>query len=348
MEDKIEFKLPFGFLLKPFYRPVKKALERIFNYRHNILKYDLENLIDIKQNKRILISGASGTIGNALVPFLQTRGYEVIRLVRKKPESLDEIFWDPYKNILDLENKGRFDAVISLNGVDISRGRWTNKQKELIINSRLIPTKFILSKIKNLKNRPEVFICASAIGFYGDSKDKILTETSNSGDCFISNVCELWEKEAMATDKKLARTVNLRIGIVFTPFGGIIKRMSFLFKLGLGLRLSHGRQYMSWISIDDVLSSILFILNNKKIFGPVNLTAPEPVTNQEFSNTLGKVFSKKVFFYMPKFLIKLIWGQMGKEILLSGARVFPKKLLDNGFSFRYKKLFLSLKDMFGR
>ena len=312
------------------------------------MKYDLENSVGKTGNLRILISGASGTIGQALVSLLQTCGHEVIVLVRKTKDLLDhQLFWDPYKGILDIEKAGNIDAVINLNGIDISKGRWTEKQKRLIIDSRVIPTRLLADKIKNMTRKPEVFISASAIGFYGDRNKKSVTETDAKGDFFISNVCKLWEDASLEAQKAGVRTVMLRTGVVLTPLGGALAKMVLPFKLGMGVVLAKGRQYMSWISMDDEISAILFILKSDKIKGPVNLTAPEPVTNREFSKTLARVFSRKVFFTMPKFMIKAVWGQMGRETLLASFRVKPEKLLNNGFIFQHKTLFSALKDLLG-
>ncbi len=349
MEDKIEFKLPFGFLSRPFYGFAKKEFKRIFKYRHRVLKYDLEHHVGKTKKKGILISGASGTIGSTLVPFLRTCGHEVIRLVRKQENLLDdEVFWDPYNGILDLEKAGPIDAVINFNGVDISRGRWTNRQRKRIIDSRIIPTRLLVKKMADLEPKPAIFISTSAIGFYGEGGNEILTETADMGDCFISRVCRQWEDASIKAQSSGIRTIQLRIGVVLTPAGGALKRMELPFKTGCGVKLSHGRQYMSWISMEDVLSGILYILDNHKIKGPVNLAAPNPVTNIEFSKTLAGVFSKKVFFTIPKFLAAALWGEMGKETLLTSARVKPEKLLDNGFIFQHKTLLPALKDMLGR
>ncbi len=349
MEDKVEFKLPLGFLSRPFYGLAKKEFNRMFNYRHRVLKYDLEHHVGKMSPKKIIISGSSGTIGSILVPLLRTCGHEVIRLVRKKGHLLkDEVFWDPYKGILDLEKLDPIDAVINLNGVDISRGRWTKKQKQRIIDSRIIPTRLLARKMSHLKHKPGVFISSSAIGFYGQKGDKALNEVADAGDYFISKVCKLWEEASMDAQKAGIRTIQLRIGVVLTPAGGALKRMELPFKTGCGVRLSHGRQYMSWISMDDAISGILHILSHNKIRGPVNLTAPDAVTNDRFSNALASVFSKKVFFSLPRFVALAMWGQMGKETLLTSARVKPEKLLDHGFLFQHKTLVCALKDMLGR
>ena len=348
MEDELEFGLPFGLLSKPFYGIAMKEFEKMFHYRHRVLKYDLENHVGKTGNLRILISGASGTIGQALISLLQTCGHEVIVLVRKKKDLLDhQLFWDPYKGILDIEKAGHIDAVINLNGIDISKGRWTEKRKRLIIDSRVIPTRLLADKIKNMTHKPDVFISSSAIGFYGDRSERSEIETGVKGDLFISNVCKLWEDASLEAQKAGVRTVMLRTGVVLTPLGGALAKMALPFKLGMGVVLAKGRQYMSWISMDDEISAILFILKSDKIKGPVNLTAPEPVTNREFAKTLARVFSRKVFFTMPKFMIKTVWGQMGQETLLASIRVKPEKLLNSGFAFQHKTLFSALKNLLG-
>ncbi len=349
MEDVVEFELPFSFLSRPFYGLVKKELKRVFNYRHRILKYDLEHYFGKIRKKKILISGASGTIGSALVPFLRTLGHEVICLVRKnKPLSKDELFWDPSRGILDLESRSPFDVLINLNGVDISRGRWSDKQKKRIIDSRVVSTELLVKKMQSLTAKPGLFISSSAIGFYGEGGDTVLTEESCPGTSFISSVCRLWEKASEGALKVGIRTVQARTGIVLTPAGGALARMVMPFRAGLGVKLSHARQYMSWITIDDLLSAFLFIIDNDNITGPVNLTCPNAVTNRVFSETLAAVFSKKVCFTMPGAAALLLWGEMAKETLLASARVKPCKLLDSGFSFQHGDLFQALGDVLGR
>ncbi len=348
MEDRVAFKLPLSFLSLPFYGHAKKQLARVFDYRHRVLKHDLEHRADKVKKQRIMISGASGTIGSILVPFLRTCGHEVIRLVRNQSNLADdELYWDPYKNILDMEKAGPIDGVINLNGVDISRGRWTDKQKRLIIDSRVIPTTFLTEKISEMEKPPSVFISSSAIGLYGDGKDRVLTENEEKGDSFISSVCDQWEAASLKAEAAGIRTVQLRIGVVLTPAGGALARMMLPFSLGLGTRLSHGNQYMSWISMDDALGGILHVLENRAIKGPVNLTAPHPVTNKEFARSLGRVFSRPAFFVIPRWLAMGLWGTMGKETLLTSARVVPEKLVKSGFVFEHNDLAPALKDMLG-
>lgn len=349
MEDRVEFNLPLGILSLPFYGYAKKEFERMFRYRHRVLKQDLESSLANSPRKRILISGSSGAIGSALIPFLQTSGHEVIRLVRHNDGlKKGEIFWDPYKEILDLDGAGPIDAVINLNGLDISRGRWTKNQKRAIIDSRVIPTRFLVKKMKSLKKKPEVYISSSAIGYYGEGKDQILTESSPLGRCFISHVCRQWEDASKAAKDAGIRTVQLRIGVVLTPAGGALARMLLPFRTGLGVTLSHGSQYMSWISMDDTLSGILHIIQHNTLRGAVNLTAPNPVTNREFSKTLARIFSKRVFIRFPQFLVRLLWGKMGEETLLTSARVKPEKLLNSGYVFRHETILRALCHVTGK
>ncbi len=349
MTDQVAYQLPGGGLSTPFYPHVQKELTRIFDYRHRILVHDLVNYADQMQPMRILISGASGSIGRALVPFLRTCGHEVIRLVRHDgPLAGDEVFWDPYKGILDLTSIEPVDAVINLNGKDISRGKWTDGQKQTIMDSRIQPTRLLVKKMLEMDPRPEVFISASAIGFYGEGAGAVLTEKDSGGGSFISRVCEQWEQASLPAQSAGIRTVQLRIGVVLTPAGGALARMLPAFTTGCGARLGKGRQYMSWISEDDTLGGIFHVLKTREIQGPVNLTAPNPVTNQKFTRTLARVLSRPAVFSIPKWMAARLWGEMGKETLLTSARVMPEKLIKTQFAFQYPDLEPALGHLLGR
>lgn len=354
IEDDIRFKLPLKKLTHYFYPIVKKELSRMIAYRHRVLKHDIEycqnSIYQKSTKKRILISGSSGVIGSALVPFLQTRGYEVIRLVRdnKKKLASKEIFWNPYSNNLDLDKIGRIDAVINLNGLDISKKRWGRGQKKKIMDSRILSTRLLVRKISSLSQKPRVFISSSAIGYYGNVTDTYIDETFPCGNSFISNVCHQWEVETIPAYNAGIRTVCLRTGVVLTPAGGTLKRMKIPFQLGFGAKIADGNQMLSWICMDDALWAIYHILENDSLHGPVNLTAPYPVTNFVFVKTLSKLFGKRIFFTLPGFMIEALLGQMGRELLISGAGILPKKLMDSGFSFRYPQLLESLKHLLGR
>lgn len=349
MEDRIRFRLPFGLFSLPFYGYAQKQLERIFFYRHQVLRYDMENRVGQRQPQRILISGGSGAIGKVLISFLKTCGHEVIRLVRNPNDrSEDARFWDPYKNILDMDAVGPVDTVINLNGEDISKGRWTQRQRANIIDSRVIPTRVLVEKMRQMSRPPSTFLSASAIGFYGDGGSNLLTEESGAKDCFISRVCRMWEDASLGARQAGVRTVQLRIGVVLTPAGGALERMYLPFLMGLGTQLAHGGQHMSWIGIEDVLGSILHILENKGISGPVNLTAPEPVTNGEFTRTLAQVLGRPAPFVMPEALMLALWGDMAKETLLASARVMPEKLIESGYRFVHPRLEMALGHVLGR
>ncbi|HKK90967.1 MAG TPA: TIGR01777 family oxidoreductase, partial [Desulfobacteraceae bacterium] len=231
---------------------------------------------------------------------------------------------------------------------DISRGKWTTRRKKEIFDSRVIPTRLLAEKTAGLDKKPELFISSSAIGFYGSRGSDCLTESDAWGSLFISRVCNEWEQEVTPSEKAGIRCVTLRTGVVLTPAGGALARMVLPFRAGCGPVIDQGRQYMSWISMDDTLSAILHIIADDTIKGPVNLTAPTPVTNKEFSRKLACVFATKARFSFPAAMVKRVWGQMGEETLLASARVKPEKLLATGFRFQHPSLFPALQDLLGR
>ena len=351
LEDQIDFSLPFSPLGNMFTSVVQKKLERIFTYRHNTLSLDLEDHLTRTDTKplRILISGASGLVGSALVPFLTTGGHQVIRLVRRTPDNMaNEVRWDPDKNWIDTQSLGKIDVVINLSGENIGKGKWTKKKKRKIIESRNKSTALIAETISRLDPCPKVFVSASAIGFYGDRGGEFITEEDACGGSFISDVCNQWEQAAKAASKKNIRTVFLRIGMALSPLGGALEQLMPSFKAGLGGKLGHGNQYISWIGIDDLLGVIYHTINNENIHGPVNVVAPNPVTNMEFTATLARVLSRPAKFSLPESVIKLAFGEMGKEILLASTRVKPEKLIQSGYRFRHPDLEGVLRHLLGR
>lgn len=348
LEDKIEYRLPWYFpgFLKSM---VKKELFRIFNYRHNIFMNDIKRHSVSNKPLTILLSGASGLLGSALIPFFTTGGHRVLTLVRRKadPEQ-NEISWDPATGELDLDDIGKIDVVINLNGSPIAEGRWTKARTKRIVESRTTSTLLLAEKIANLKEKPDLFFSASAIGYYGDCGSKTMNEDDQEGDLFISDVCKAWEDSADKAVQAGIRTVFGRIGIVLTPQGGALERMLPGFHLGLGGKLSNGEQYMSWISLEDIVGAIWHIIMNNDINGPVNLAAPSPVTNKEFTKTIGKVLSRPAVLLVPAWLIKLIWGKMGMELLLSGTKAKPSVLLDTGYAFCHETLEEALRAELGK
>jgi hypothetical protein len=287
---------------------------------------------------KILISGASGLVGTALIKSLEPEGHEIFRLVRHAPNSQAEVEWSPDRYSIALARIEGFDAVVNLAGDSIAEGRWTEEKKRRIRESRVKGTKLLGDALANLTKRPKTFICASAIGYYGNRGDELLTETSAPGDDFLAEVCVEWEKAtALATEKGI-RVVNARFGVILDSHGGALAKMLPPFRLGLGGRVGSGKQWMSWIALDDVIGGIKFALANDSLKGPVNFVAPNPVTNAEFTKMLGKVLSRPTLFPIPAFGVRLAFGEMGDALLLSSQRVKPSQLEKGSYTFLYPEL----------
>jgi len=288
---------------------------------------------------KILISGASGLVGKHLVPTLLAKGYEVHRLVRKTPNTSDEIQWDAEKGFSESEQAKleNFDAIVHLAGDNVASENWSDEKKRKIKESRTIGTRVLVDALKSLQNPPKHFVSASAIGFYGNRGDEILNEESLMGEGFLPEVCSAWEDEIKRAES-FARIVFLRIGVVLAKDGGALEKMLTPFKFGVGGTIGSGKQYMSWIALDDLVKMIHFALENKTLSGAVNAVAPNAVTNAEFTKTLGKVLSRPTFLPVPEFAIKTLFGEMGETLLLEGARVCPQKLLDAKFNFDFPNL----------
>jgi len=279
--------------------------------------------------QRIAITGASGLIGTALVGHLKSEGHTVQRLVRRAPVAHDEIQWDPETGFVDLEALAGVDAIIHLAGVGVGDKRWTKKYKAKILNSRLLGTTAIANAVSVVK--PQVFISASAIGWYGESGNRSVVESDKSGDDFLAAVCREWESAADLAGS--VRTVKIRTGLVLDPTGGALGRMLPLFRLGLGGKLGNGKQWWSWITLHDQIRAIVFALENN-ISGPINLTSPNPVTNQEFTSALARAMHRPALFPAPAIALKIALGGFSSEILGS-KKVAPHVLLEAGFKFDY-------------
>ena len=283
---------------------------------------------------KILISGSSGLIGKNLLPYLSEQGYAVSRLVRNQNNLVSgDVFWDPMNMVLELESIEGFDVFIHLAGENIASKLWSTKQKNKILNSRVYSTSLLSDRLVNLKNPPSLFICASATGFYGHCGDASINEKSLPGEGFLSDVVKSWEQASEPVKKTATRVVNLRFGVILSRRGGVLARMLPLFKLGLGGKIGDGRQYMPWISLEDVLGVIQFILNNNNIQGVVNVVAPEPCRNADFTMTLAKVLSRPAFINVPALLLKSVLGEMAKELFLSSANVKPSILIENKYPY---------------
>lgn len=277
--------------------------------------------------QRIAVTGASGLIGTALVGYLKSQGHTVQRLVRRAALSSEEITWDPIAGTVDIEALAGVDAVIHLAGAGVSDKRWTKKYKSEILNSRLLSTTTIARAVAVVK--PQVFISASAIGWYGESGNRAVIESDRVGDDFLAAVCHEWESAAeLAGD---VRTVKLRTGLVLDPTGGALGKMLPLFRFGLGGKLGNGKQWWSWITLHDQIRAIAFLLENR-ISGPVNLTSPNPVTNSEFTAGLARAIHRPALFPVPAIALKIVLGGFSSEVLGS-KKVMPQALIEAGFTF---------------
>ena len=299
----------------------------------------------------ILVSGASGPIGSALLPSLKSCGAQVARLTRandshastnqRPPSDEERILWDPTRPISPDAVSG-FDAVIHLAGESII-GRWTPAKKAKIRESRVAGTENLAQALTQAKQKPEVFICSSAIGYYGSRGDELLKEESSSGTGFLSEVCREWEAATHVAASAGIRTVQMRTGMVLSPKGGALEKMLLPFKLGVGGKVGDGHQWMSWIDVQDMVGAIHHILKTDLLHGPVNMVAPRPVTNIEFTRTLAGVLSRPAVFPLPAFAVVLAFGEMGEAILLGSQRVEPTKLIMSGYPFRFRELRASLE-----
>ena len=351
LKDQVEFGLPGHRFLPDFIKNyVYTNLQQLFNHRQNLLLEDI-NLHRRSSTTplRILVTGASGVIGRDLLPLLTTGGHQVFTLVRRAPNpSKGEVYWEPANGILNVSDLPEIDAVIHLAGEYIGLSRWSNKKKRRVLDSRIKGTKLLAETFAALRRPPKVFLCASAVGYYGDSQDRIVDETAPPGDNFISEVCRLWEKGTKPATDAGIRTVFLRLGIGLTPQGGALQRILATSACGFIRRFGNGRQYISWISRDDMVSAILHTISCPLLAGPVNIVAPEPVTNGQFMQTLARIAGRPLLVPLPAWLLKMLYGQMASEILLSGVRVSSRKLQDSGFVFRHPTLEAALRSLLGK
>jgi len=289
---------------------------------------------------KILVSGSSGLIGAALIPALKSSGYEITCLVRGTASSRDQIQWDPAQPLVP-ESVSGFDAVVHLAGESIV-GRWTEGKKRRIRESRVKGTLRLAEALAKAPQRPRVLISASAIGYYGDRGEGTLREDSASGSGFLPEVCREWEDATELATKAGIRTVQMRFGLVLSRFGGALQKMLPPFRLGVGGNMGNGRQWWSWIDIDDLVGAVQHVIKTETLRGPVNVVGPSPVTNAEFTKTLASVLSRPAILPMPAFAARLVFGQMGDELLLASQRVEPAKLLASGYVFQKPDLRLAL------
>ena len=352
LDDRIEYRIPLGIIGKLLAeRFCQRQLERAFAYRHCVTRNDVatHQKYGVAQTMKVLVSGSSGLIGSSLIPFLTGGGHDVIRLLRTRPDDgSSDIVWSPAENSIDGAALEGFTGIVHLAGDNIAEGRWTAAKKQRIRDSRVNGTRLLCETLAQREQRPKVLVCASAIGFYGDRGDELLDENSAAGTSFLCDVCQEWEQATRPAVEAGIRVVNLRFGVILTPAGGALAKMLFPFKMGVGGIVGNGRQYWSWIAIDDVIGAILHSLATESLTGAVNCVAPTPVTNREFTKTLGRVLKRPTIFPMPRIAARLALGEMADELLLASANVSPTKLTETGYEFLFPQLETALRHVLGR
>ena len=354
LTDRIEYRAPLGIFGQIFGgRLIRKKLERTFQYRHDLtinnLKFHSAN--SEEPAMKIAIGGSTGLVGSSLVSFLTTGGHDVSRLYRSGPSLNDgtsNIVWDPAKGTIDAAALEGMDAVVHLGGHNIAHGRWTDRMKGLIHDSRVNSTTLLAKTLAGLANPPKVFVCASAIGFYGDRGQEVMTEDSEPGPTFLSETCREWEEATAAARDAGIRVVNLRIGVVLSPQGGALNKMLLPFRMGGGGVVGDGKQWMSWVCLDDLPRIILHAIQTESLSGPVNATSPGTVNNREFTKTLGRVLNRPTIIPMPAFVVKLALGEMGSELLLASTKTVSNKLQESGYEFTFPELEPAFRHLLGR
>jgi uncharacterized protein len=349
LQDEVEYALPVGPLGRVFGGGyARHRLERMFAYRHTLTREDLRRHAAFAAEPRltVAVSGASGLVGGALAPFLTTGGHRVRRLVRAAPGAGD-IAWAPGRGPTDVAALEGLDAVVHLAGEPIA-GRWTSERKARIRQSRVEGTRVLCESLARLSRPPRVLVCASAIGFYGERGDEVLTEASAPGQGFLADVAREWEASTAAAERAGIRVVHLRLGVVLSARGGALAKMVPAFQAAAGGRIGSGQQWMSWVGLEDVLGLIHFALFTPELRGALNAVAPEPVRQEEFARTLGRVLSRPARLPLPAGAVRTLFGEMGEETLLASTRVLPEVATRHGFPFLHPTLEQALRFTLGR
>lgn len=349
LEDRVTWELPLA-PAGPAVAggKVQGELDRLFAMRHDRTKTDLTRLAGDTAPLRVAVTGSTGLVGRRLVAFLRAGGHEVIRLVRSQPKAADEVLWDPDGGRVDAAALEGLDAVVHLAGISISSGRWTRKRKAAIRDSRVNGTHFLARTLAGLQQPPKVFVSTSAVGYYGDRGNEVLTETAPKGEGFLSDVVEAWEAAAAPARDAGIRVVHPRFGVVLAGEGGSLPLMSLPFRFGAGGPIASGNQYMAWIALEDLIGILHEVIVNDAYEGPVNAVAPEQTTNAGFTKTLAKVLRRPAFFRVPGVAMKAALGQMADELLLASQRVVPARLEAEGFRFAYPTIEQALRHELGR
>jgi uncharacterized protein len=298
---------------------------------------------------RIGVTGSRGLIGSALVRALAEEGHAVVRLVRSVAAIPgDSARWDPETGAVDTESLAGCDAVVHLAGESLAGPAWTAERKRRVRDSRVEATRLLCGSLLRMDDPPAALLCASAVGYYGDRGAEVLREESPPGRGFLAQVCREWEDAADVAARGGIRVVRLRFGMVLSPHGGALARMLPPFRAGLGGRLGSGRQYVSWVALYDAVGAVRHAIRTPSLEGPVNVTAPHPVENREFTRILGKVLSRPAALPVPAFALRLAFGEMADELLLAGTRAVPARLLDSGYEFRFPTLEGALRSLLGK
>jgi len=348
--DHVEYSLPAGGITDFIGAgPARKQLERLFRFRHARTRADLERhaLWAERPRLKVAISGASGLVGSNLAVYLTTAGHEVVKLVRRDAAGPGEVSWDPAAGRLDPADLAGVDAVVNLAGVSIS-SLWTAARRAAILSSRVEATRTLVGALQKMESPPKVLVSASAVGAYGSRGGEALTELAELGSGFLADVCRAWEAAAAPAANAGARVVTPRFGIVMSGAGGALAKMLPAFRAGLGTRLGDGHQWWSWIDLDDLLAAVEWALHDDELSGVVNVTAPEPVTNLEFTKTLGHVLRRPAALAAPRLAVAKGLGGMGEEMFLASQRAAPAQLNQRGFRFGFPELEAALRYELGR
>jgi uncharacterized protein (TIGR01777 family) len=355
LEDRVEYALP----LEPASslvsgRAVTDKLQRTFDFRHRVTSRDLalHDRYALGGSRRFVVSGASGLLGSGLCAVLSTGGHVPIALARESSRvphaAAGSVAWDPRSGSIDADSLEGADYVVHLAGESIASGRWSDARRTSIRESRVAGTRLLAETLGSLKSPPEALVCASATGWYGDRGDEPLPESAGPGRGFLADVCRDWEAAAEPARDAGIRVVHLRFGMILWPSGGALKQMLPLFRAGAGGRIGSGRQFWSWVSLDDAIGAILHAARTGSLDGPVNVVSPGPVRNEEFTAVLGSVLRRPAVFPVPASVLRMTMGRMADELLLSSARVIPERLQESDFTFQDPELEPALRHMLGR
>jgi len=352
LRDRISYRLPAGTVGNLAGRNfVRDQLERVFAYRHRTTADDLRLFARFRDLPRlkIAVTGSTGFIGSAFTHLLTTQGHKVLPMARATSvQNPNLVTWNTEDGILNPQSLEGVDAVVHLAGESVSEGRWSRTKKNRIRTSREKGTARLVASLLELNEPPKVLVSASAIGFYGNRQDEILNELSGRGSGFLAQIADEWESASQVASKAGIRVVNPRFGVVLSPTGGALAKMLPLFQIGAGGVLGSGKQWVSWISLDDAISALLQTIMSPDLRGPVNLTAPKPVDNQDLTKVLAKVVRRPAFARVPSLAARVAFGEMAEEMLLASTRVLPESLEDDGFEFRHPELETALRHVLGR